>query len=105
MADVVDLKIVNQDFAFGADGEPLLLTDAEAIAQDVRHRLEESGLLVELVADDAGTASVLRRIAFAVEEDTRIQPGTVEIASPAPGTFNVTATTIKGALVETSVST
>ena len=94
MSTVYDLSIVNGDLAFGADGEPLFLADADAIAQDIKHRLEALGLTVDLVGDDAPAGGVLRRIAFAVEEDTRIRPGTAGVQLVAPGNVQVQAQTV-----------
>ena len=94
MADEYDLKIVDGDLAFGPDDEPVFVADAAAVAQDVKHRLEESGLTAELVGDDADPQSVLDAIAFEVEEDLRIKPGTAAAEVTAPGKVSVTAKTM-----------
>lgn len=96
MADEYDLKIVGGDLAFGPDDEPLFLADADAIAQDVKHRVEASGLTVELVGDEDSPDATLRRVAFEVEEDERIQPGSAEVTRGAPGKITVKAKTIAG---------
>jgi len=95
MADIVDLLIVNGDPVFGLDGEPLLVSGAAAIAQDVRHRVLESGVAPLLIADDE--APSLRALAQVVEQDTRIRPGTTEIGGPdASGRFAITARLMDG---------
>jgi hypothetical protein len=99
MTDVYDLSLVSGDLAFGADGEPLFLTDANAIAQDVKHRLLEAGLLVDLIADDAGAVSVHRSIVAEVEEDTRIYPGTAAVKQQAAGELVIEAKTVQGVLI------
>jgi len=97
MAEIVDLLIVAGDLAFGPDGEPLLIGGAGAIAQDVQHRVRESGLAPLLVAEDGPAAESIGRLAQLVEEDLRIRPGTARIAGPdASGLVIVTARTIAG---------
>lgn len=98
MADIVDLLIVDGDLAFGPDGEPLLVSGAAAIAQDVQHRVLESGVAPLLVADDE--APGLQALAQAVEQDTRIRPGTVELSEPdAAGRFKITAKLMDGSTI------
>jgi hypothetical protein len=113
MAAEYDLELVSGDLAFGPDDEPRFLAGAAAIAQDVKHRLIESGLAAELVADEADPDSALAAIAFAVEEDERIRPGSAR-AEPAlsavegitaAGQIAVTARTLDGAPITGTVST
>ena len=102
MADVVDLLIVDGDLAFGSDGEPLLISGAAAIAQDVQHRVRESGVAISMVADDE--APGLQALAQVVEQDTRIRPGSVEIEEPdAAGRLTIKATLIDGQNLTTEV--
>jgi len=104
MANEYDLRIENGDLAFEPDDEPLFLADVHVVAQDVKHLLLESGLGPELVADDQDPASVLERIAFEVEEDRRIRPGSARAESSAPGAYVVIAETMDGAAIEQQVS-
>ena len=93
--NVVDLLIVDEDLAFGPDGEPLLVSGAAAIAQDVQHRVVESGVASLLIADDQSPG--LQALAQVVEQDTRIRPGTVELSEPdASGRFKITAKLMDG---------
>ena len=97
MESVIDLKIVDGDLAFGPDGEPLTVSGTDAIAQDVKHRVLESGLAPLLVADDNPAAAGMVAIARVVEEDLRIRPGTARIAGPdASGGVVITARTMDG---------
>lgn len=105
MAGEYDLYLVSGDLAFGPDDEPRFLAGAAAVAQDVKHRLVESGLAAELVADDADPDAALAAIAFAVEEDTRIRPGSARPEIAAAGQITVTARTLDGAPITVTVST
>jgi hypothetical protein len=96
MALIYDLWIVEGDLDFGPDGEPLFLADAHAIAQDVKHRLEERGLTVALVSEDGDPKAAHRRIALEVEEDTRIRPGTASVTAAGGGAFTTRAATLSG---------
>jgi hypothetical protein len=82
---VVDLLIVDGGLVFDAAGEPVLVSGAAAIAQDVAHRVRESGTAELLIAEDDAPALAQQRIADVVEEDLRIQPGTVVVTGPDAG--------------------
>ena len=105
MAAEYDLELVSGDLAFGPDDEPRFLAGAAAIAQDVKHRLIESGLAAELVADEGDPDTALAAIAFAVEEDTRIRPGSAKAEVTAAGQIAITARTLDGAPITETVST
>jgi hypothetical protein len=105
MAAEYDLELVSGDLAFGPDDEPRFLAGAAAIAQDVKYRLIESGLAAELVADEADPDAALAAIAFAVEEDARIRPGSARAEVTAAGQITVTARTLDGAPITETVST
>jgi Protein of unknown function (DUF2590) len=105
VAGEYDLELVSGDLAFGPDGEPRFLAGAAAIAQDVKHRLIESGLAAELVADEAEPDAALAAIAFAVEEDERIRPGSARPEIAAAGQITVTARTLDGAPITQAVTT
>lgn len=92
------------DLAFGPDGEPRLRQDAAVIAQDIKHRLLESGLGPELLADDEDSSAVLARIAFEVEEDQRIRSGSARVERGLFGSFIVRAETLEGAVIEQTVT-
>jgi hypothetical protein len=105
MAAEYDLELVSGDLAFGPDDEPRFLAGAAAIAQDVKHRLIESGLAAELVADETDPDAALAAIAFAVEEDERIRPGSARPEIATAGRITVTARTLDGAPITETVST
>ena len=104
MADEYDLKILGGDMAFGPDDEPLCLSGADVIAQDVQHRLRASGLVEDLIADEGSLNPALERMAGAVEDDERIKPGTARATQEA-GTVTVTAKTMDAGTISQTVGT
>ena len=105
MAAEYDLELIAGDLAFGPDDEPRFLAGAAAIAQDVKHRLLESGLASELVAEDGNPDATLAAIAFEVETDERIRPGSARAETGAGGSIAVTARTLDGTAITQTVST
>lgn len=102
MAGEYDLQISGGDLVFGADGEPVFLSGVPVIAQDVAHRIAESGAAVALVAEDANPEGALARIAAVAEEDERIQPGTAKAEPPdATGYVKITALSLDGQTITT----
>ncbi len=99
MAGEHDFRIEAGDLAFGLDDEPDFLDDVDVIAQDVRTRLVASGIPPELVADDSDTAGTLARIAFEVEKDLRIRPGTARATVTGEGAIEITARTMNGTAI------
>jgi len=101
MENVVDLLIAGGDLAFSPDGEPLQVSGTNAIAQDVKRRVLESGIAPRLVADDEPAAGGIGRLAEVVEEDLRIRPGTARITGPdASGRVLITARTMDGGEIQ-----
>jgi Protein of unknown function (DUF2590) len=105
LAGEYDLEIVAGDLAFGPDDEPRFLAATVAVAQDVQHRLLESGLAAELVAEDGDPQSALAAIAFEVEADERIRPGTAQGSVAANGRIELTADTLDGGDIATTLVT
>ena len=97
MADYFDLLITNDDFTLDANGEPRLIYDADCIAQDIKHLIRESGLMVEIIGqrDNIKVRSNLQKLKLLIEEDVRLVPGTVVITKIDIETFYITATTYK----------
>lgn len=83
-----DMLIINDDLAFGTDGEPLAVDGRPSIAQDVAHAIRESQLLLELIGE---RNPLLRRgihqqIEALVEQDLRVIPGTCRVTEPKDAT-------------------
>lgn len=102
MADYVDLLIEDDGIALDALGIPVLIDGRASIAQDIKHMIRESGLLVELIGE-RNREKVKRnmvRIEKRVEDDLRIRPGTAKVTRTETGTFYVTARTMKYGEIE-----
>jgi hypothetical protein len=97
VAEYIDLLIEQDDLTLDAGGNPKLVDGRASIAQDIKHMIRESGLLVDIIANrDALTRRTnIIRITMAVDDDERIVPGTAEVEESAPGEYWLTATTVK----------
>lgn len=97
MADYIDLHIEKDDLKLDAGGNPVLLDGRASIAQDIMHMIRESGLLVGIIAnrDARARKTSLVRITMAVDDDSRIVPGTTVISESRPGEYWLTARTVK----------
>ena len=105
MAGEYDLELVSGDLAFGPDDEPRFLAGTAAIAQDVKHRLLESGLAAELVAEDGNPDASLAALAFEVETDERIRPGSALGRITGSGRIEITARTLDGGEIDQTLVT
>ena len=106
-----DLRIVDDDIALDVGRQPLKLADRARIAQDRAHMIRERGYLTAMIAE----RDVRKRkyqmvlITIAVDDDTRIVPGTAQISESAAGELWLTAKTVEYgeltlAMLSTSVS-
>lgn len=79
----IDLLIGNGTFTLNSGNEPTLCNNRVSIAQDVVHRLIESDLSKQLVAERSPVlrADILLQLESVVETDTRIVPGTVVLTT------------------------
>lgn len=90
-----DLLIVDNDIVLDGIGAPLGISGRASIAQDIKHLIRESGLLVELIGERRRdkVALNLLRLETLVEADIRIIPGTAKIIRLDEETVLVRATT------------
>lgn len=97
MADYIDLRISDDDLTLDAGGNPVTLDGRASIAQDIKHMIRESGLLVEIIAnrDARKRATNIVKITIAVDDDERIVPGTTRVEEASPGEYWLTAQTVK----------
>lgn len=105
MADYFDLLIVGDSIALDEFGLPLSVEGRASIAQDLKHMIRESGLLVEMIGERDGLKIQrnMNRIEQAVENDVRIKPGTAQLTRTDIGEFYLTATTLKYGDIEVTV--
>ena len=92
----IDLLVTDDDISLDAGNNPLFVTDADCIAQDIKHMIRESGLVFLMIAER--NQNRIKRLTvelkILIETDTRIKPGTVVIQRIDTKTFQVTATTV-----------
>lgn len=101
----MDLLIVGNDLALDPSRQPRLIDDRACIAQDIAHMIRDSGLLVTLVAerDRLRQRDCIQQMELLVEDDVRLVPGTARITPQEPGTYLVTAKTLKFGSIEVSL--
>lgn len=77
----IDLLVVNGDFVFNGGNDAEFVSDRVSIAQDVNHRLIESGLLHLLIGENnrIKREQLYNEIIIEVEKDVRLVPGTVDL--------------------------
>lgn len=90
-----DLLITDDDITLDRGGIPERCRDRDSIAQDIKHMIRETGLLVELVGnrDDRKKQENIIRLTIAVDNDERIVPGSCSIHEVSLGTFYLVAET------------
>ncbi|MDK2595205.1 DUF2590 family protein [Pseudoalteromonas obscura] len=77
----IDLNVVDGDFVLNDSLSPATLQKADVIAQDIKHRILESGLLVKLVGlrNENGIKPILTELELLIEKDDRLKPGSINI--------------------------
>lgn len=105
MPEVFDLLIENGDLVFGSDGEPEYVINQAAVAQDMKHRIKESGLPVKLVGTRGDeNQAALQQIKMVAKEEERVKPDSVEIEEADTGSHQVTGETLDGYFIETELT-
>ena len=90
-----DLLITNRNFTLNSGNEPELCHNRRSITQDVAHRIIESGLATQLVAERSPTlrADIRTQMEILVESDERLIPGTIVIDEESNKRLWITADT------------
>lgn len=93
----IDLLIADDDLAIDYAGEPTLCDNRVSIAQDLKHLIRESGLMVALIGERNGATRALltQQLLRLIEEDERLIPGTIEITELSVNQYEITADTLK----------
>jgi hypothetical protein len=105
MTDYFDLLIEADSIVLDSFGLPVGIDGRASIAQDIKHMVRESGLLVEIVGERS-SEKIKRnmvRIEQLIENDLRIRPGTASVTRTDVGEFYLTAKTMKYGDVEVSL--
>ncbi|WP_153446918.1 DUF2590 family protein [Vibrio algicola] len=100
MANTLDKKYIDIQVSLGgwdldAGNQPIYTNDVFSIAQDIKHRILESGLARELQGErnNAKRATVLTKIEMLTESDDRIVPGTASCIEENVNRYFLTAVT------------
>lgn len=103
--DYFDLLIAADGIVLDELGLPLPIDGRASIAQDIKHMVRESGLLVEVVGERSGekVKRNMVRIEQLIENDLRIRPGTAIVTRTDVGEFYLTAKTMKYGDIEVSL--
>ncbi|WP_440056131.1 DUF2590 family protein [Pseudoalteromonas sp. T1lg65] len=91
----IDLAVEDNDFVLNDSLDPATLKKADVIAQDIKHRILESGILTKLVGlrNKNSIAPILTELELLTEQDNRIKPGTIKVLRNDDGTLNIAAQT------------
>ena len=91
----IDLAVEDNDFVLNDSLDPATLKKADVIAQDIKHRILESGLITKLVGlrNKNGIAPILTELELLTEQDNRIKPGTIKVLRNDDGTLSIIAQT------------
>ncbi len=91
----VDIKVIDGGWNMDTGNQPEAASDLYSIAQDVKHRIVESGLARKLCAERNPTlrADVLVQIEQQAEKDQRIKPGSAYAQEISAGIVQLTAKT------------
>ena len=92
----VDMLVIDNDIVLDGASDPVLIYDRDCIAQDIKHAIVESTLLVAMIGLKQSSLhdSILQRIEQVVEDDERIYPGSSNITLLNNGNLMITADTI-----------
>jgi hypothetical protein len=93
----IDLLITDNDLTLDPGGEPLLLDDRDSIAQDIKHLIRESGLMVQIIGqrDPVKVRANLQALELLIEDDVRLEPGTIRITAIDAELYYIAADTIE----------
>ena len=98
MSQYVDILMNDDDITLDAAGGAIYVTGRASIAQDIKHLIRETGLLVEMIGerDDIALQLKIQQLIIAIEDEPRVVPGTVAITRTDTETLYLTADTELG---------
>lgn len=98
----VDLLITGDGIDLDDFGFPRLISGRASIAQDIKHMIRETGLLVEMIGERRREKVQRKMVQIErhVEDDVRIKPGTAKVTRVDNDTFFITAKTLEYGDVE-----
>ncbi len=106
LAKYSDLLIKGGGLSLDVVQQPELVNTRASIAQDIKHRLIESGLVTKLLAQRSSTLrnDVYTEIELLIETDTRLVPGSIKIEASNESLILITATTYEFGDITTEVA-
>lgn len=101
----IDLAISDNDLTLDSGGEPLLIDDRDSIAQDIKHLIRESGLMVKIIGerDQVNVRASLMELELLIEDDDRLVPGTIAITNIDAELYFITAETLEFGPIEWTI--
>lgn len=101
-----DLYIIGGGISLNAIAEPALIDTRASIAQDVKHRLMESGLVTKLLAQRNSTLrnDVYTEMELLIETDTRLVPGSIVLYTGNESLITINAKTYEFGDINTEVA-
>lgn len=78
--ELLDLLIINNDLVLDEKGLPQLIGGRSVVAQDIKHRILDSGYVYRLIGERGQNVirQILKRLELIIEEDLRVIAGTVK---------------------------
>ncbi|GAB1133448.1 DUF2590 family protein [Shewanella algae] len=101
MDKYLDLKIDDGGLVMDDGQQPQHIANVPSIAQDIKHTIMESGLARKLLGNRsrAERSDVLTEIELLVEEDLRLQAGSIWITEHSPERYVLEAVTLEQARI------
>lgn len=102
MDKYTDLLITDDGVTLDAFGLPVLISGRASIAQDIKHMIRETGLLIEMIGERHAekVQRKMNQLERHIEDDVRIKPGTANITRTDTETFYITAKTMEYGEIE-----
>ncbi len=81
MEIISDLLIENGDLSLDESDEPIHISGLEVVTQDIKHRVIESGLLIDAIGERSRTGNkmLFKKLQAVIELDHRVTPGTAKV--------------------------
>lgn len=96
MSDI-DILITEDDLTLDIAKEPELVSGRASIAQDIKHMIRETGYVVLMVGERSQDLRehYMKLMEIAVEEDSRLVPGSAKVRQLNNSEISITASTVE----------
>ena len=101
----IDVLVTNDGIALDGFGLPILISGRASIAQDIKHMIRETGLLIKMIGErnPEKIRGFMIQIENKIEDDVRIVPGTAKVVRLDSNDFLIQAKTVEFGGVEFSL--